>query len=93
MKKRMVEAELWYAEEGMDPLIEICAAWLVMSRLGFPGRYGGQAQDGLHEYQIVNPQTGSLLTSGKGPSLAVAMCEAALAARRLERGTDRLNSH
>ncbi len=85
MKKRLIEAGLWSQKEGQEPESDISSAWRVVARLGYPGRYGGKAQDGLEEYLIVNPRTGNLLASGKGASITVAMCKAAIAARAQDR--------
>ena len=83
MRTRLIEAGLWHDSERGEPGGDISSAWSVLARLGCAGRYGGRTQDGLYEYVIVNPETGSLLTSGRGSSLPAAMCEAALAARVL----------
>lgn len=84
MKERLIQTGLWKTGERIEPEPDISSAWRIMSRLGYPGRYGGRTQDGLHEYLIVNPRTGSLMTTGKGISVAAAMCEASIAARTLE---------
>lgn len=97
MKNRLQEAGLWCGEEGSE--ITISIAWSVLSRLGRPSRYLGRGQDGSHEYGIIDPFTGNLLTTGKGVTVEKAMCEAALNARALfetsrerplllDRGTD-----
>ena len=83
MRTQLIKVGLWDDREKGEPGRDISSAWSVLSRLGCPGRYGGRTQDGLYEYVIVNPKTGSLMTSGKGVTLAVAMCKAALAARAL----------
>ncbi len=84
MRNRLIELGLWDQQEGLQPENDISAAWRIVSRLGYPGRYGGRALDGRYEYLIVNPRTGSL-ASGKGGSVTAAMCEAAIAARSLDR--------
>ena len=81
MRQRLIEAGLWEQSDGASPEKDILCAWRVVSRLGYPGRFGGLSQDGQCEYLIVNPQTGGLLASGKGLSVTEAMCAAALAAR------------
>ncbi len=83
MKERLIAAGLWENGQNIDPGYSIIHAWKVLSRLGVPYRYGGRSQDGLYEYLIIDPETGSTMASGKGPSLPTAMCEAALAARKL----------
>jgi hypothetical protein len=85
MKTKLISVGLWGHQEKGEPGKDISSAWSILSRLGCPGRYCGRTQDGLYEYVIVNPETGSLLTSGKGITLAMAMCDAALAASTLER--------
>jgi len=81
MKYRVKEAGLWCGEEGSE--ITISTAWSALSRLGQPSRYLGRAQDGSHEYGIIDPLTGDLLATGKGVTLEKAMCQAALNARTL----------
>lgn len=83
MRTQLINAGLWDDAEKGEPGLDISSAWSVLSRLGCPGRYGGRTQNGLYEYVIVNPKTGSLLTSGRGVTLAAAMCKAALAAKSL----------
>lgn len=85
MRERLIRAGLWGMGEKMGSGPDILSAWSRMSRLGHPGRYAGRTQDGLHEYLIVNPRTGSMLASGKGNTVEAAMCEASIAARTLER--------
>lgn len=77
MKSRLKEAGL-LCKEDEDPEISISFAWSILSRLGYPARYGGRAQDGSYEYVIINPQTGEFLATGKGNTLERSMCEAAL---------------
>ncbi len=80
MKSRLKIAGL-LRNEGDDPEINITTAWNILSRLGYPARYGGKAQDGSYEYMIINPKTGDLIAKGKGLTLEYSMCEAALNAR------------
>lgn len=81
MKYRLQEAGLWCGEEGSE--ITISTAWSALSRLGQPSRYLGRAQDGSHEYGIIDRFSGDLLATGKGMTVEKAMCEAALNARDL----------
>jgi hypothetical protein len=85
MKTQLIDVGLWRTGEEGEPGRDISSAWSILSRLGCPGRYGGRTQDGLYEYVIVNPKTGALLTSGRGATLAMAMCKAALSASTLKR--------
>lgn len=80
MKLRLQQARLLKDEE-IAPEINISLAWSILSRLGYPSRYSGRAQDGSYEYVIISPQTGDFLASGKGMTLETSMCEAALNAR------------
>ena len=84
MKTKLIECGLLVQGESGDPIIGISSAWSVLARLGYPGRYAGKTLDGLYEYVIVDSRTGTLLTSGKGSTLPMAMCEAALAVRTSE---------
>lgn len=82
MKSRLQQAGLLCTEDdGSD--INISMAWSILSRLGCPTRYGGRAQDGSHEYVIINPKTGDFLATGRGGSVASSICEAALKAKTL----------
>lgn len=65
-------------DEEIVPEINISLAWSILSRLGYPSRYSGRAQDGSYEYVIICPQTGDFLATGKGMTLETSMCEAAL---------------
>lgn len=80
MKEKLINAGLLRADENFDYEPDITSAWSIMSRLGYPSRYGGKTQDGYSEYLITDPISGALLTSGKGRTLERAMCEAALRA-------------
>jgi hypothetical protein len=82
MKFRLQQAGLLRNKDD-DLEINISLAWSLLSRLGCPARYGGRAQDGSHEYIIVNPHTGDFLATGKGVTLARSMCESALNASSL----------
>ena len=77
MKSRLQKAGLLFTDDA-DPEIDITCAWGTLSRLGYPARYGGKAQDGSYEYVIIDPQTGGFLATGKGATLEKSMCEAAL---------------
>lgn len=77
MKSRLQKAGLLFNDDA-DPEINISVAWGALSRLGYPARYSGKAQNGSYEYVITDPQTGSLLATGKGVTLERSMCEAAL---------------
>jgi len=80
MKEKLIKAGLLRAGEKFDYEPDITSAWSIMSRLGYPSRYGGKTQDGDREYLITDPISGALLTSGQGKTLERAMCEAALRA-------------
>lgn len=80
MKTRLKEAGLVVNYDD-NPEINISFAWSVLARLGYPARYGGRAQDGSYEFVIINPSTGSFMATGKGPTIEMSMCEAALNAR------------
>ena len=77
MKSRLQKAGLLLTDDA-DPEIDISVAWGTLARLGYPARYGGKAQDGSYEYVIINPQTGGFLATGRGATLEMSMCEAAL---------------
>jgi len=81
MKSRLQKAGLLF-KDNSDPEIDISVAWDSLSRLGYPARYGGKAQDGSYEYVIIDPQTGGFLATGKGATLEKSMCQAALNAVR-----------
>ena len=80
MRSRLHQAGLWDDSED-EPEINITFAWSILSRLGYPARYGGKAPDGAYEYVSVNPQTGYLISTGKGITLERSICEAAINAR------------
>lgn len=82
MKTRLRQAGLLRSADDV-PVIDISVAWSTLSRLGYPARYGGKAQDGSYEYVIVDPRSGTLLATGKGETLEMSMCEAALNATAL----------
>ena len=82
MRAQLINVGLWDQGETGDPEIDISSTWRVLARVGRPGRYVGKTQNGLYEYVIINPENDSLLPSGKGLTLTMAMCEAALAARK-----------
>ena len=83
MKERLIKAGLLRAGETFDSEPDITSAWSIISRLGYPGRYGGKTQDGYYEYLTTDPTSGVLLASGRGTTLEKAMCEAALCASNL----------
>lgn len=83
MKTKLMEAGLWDNNDSGEPERDISSAWSVLSRVGYPGRYVGRTQNGLYEYIIINPETESVLPSGRGHTLAMAICKAALSARSL----------
>ena len=64
MKSRLQKAGLLFTDDA-DPEIDISVAWGALSRLGYPARYSGKAQNGSYEYVIIDPKTGSLLGTGK----------------------------
>jgi hypothetical protein len=82
MKSRLIKAGLLGSDDETSE-IDISVAWSTLSHLGYPARYGGKAQNGFHEYVIVDPRSGVLLTSGQGATLEISMCEAALNATTL----------
>jgi hypothetical protein len=77
MKTRLKKAGL-IVRNNDNQDINISFAWSVLAQLGLPARYGGRAQDGSYEFVILHPATGSFLATGKGPSIEMSMCEAAL---------------
>ncbi len=77
MKSRLQKAGLLLTDDA-DPEIDISVAWDALSRLGYPARYGGKAQDGSYEYVIIDPKTGLFLGIGQGATIEKSMCEAAL---------------
>ena len=83
MKEKLIKAGLLRTGETFDAEPDITSAWCIMSRLGYPSRYGGKTQDGCYEYLTTDPISGVLLASGKGKTLERAMCEAALHASNL----------
>jgi hypothetical protein len=87
MKEKLIKAGLLRVGETFDTEPDISSAWSILSRLGYPSRYGGKTQDGYREYLITDPTSGTLLTSGKGRTLESAMCQAALSACDLSDST------
>lgn len=83
MKDKLIAANLAEPTEDIHPERSILDAWKILSRLGSPCRYGGKTQNGLIEYLVINPATGTTLVSGQGETLPLAMCDAALAARKI----------
>ena len=81
MKSRLKKAGLWGNND--DTKIDISLAWELLSRIGLPGRYGGKAPDGSYEFVIIDPTTGAYLTTGKGQTLELSICEAAINAKVL----------
>lgn len=86
MRTQLIKAGLWDQGESGNPESDISSTWRVLARVGRPGRYVGKTQNGLYEYVIINPETDALLPSGKGSTLTMAMCEAALAASKFSEG-------
>lgn len=82
MKTRLQKAGL-VTKENKSPEINISFAWSVLARLGYPARYGGRAQDGSYEFVIIDPSTGDFMATGKGPTIELSMCQAALNAHNL----------
>jgi len=58
-------------------------AWRRLAASGAASRYGGRAPDGRHEVLLTQPVSGRLLATGRGDSVAQAIC-AALAAVRAD---------
>lgn len=83
MEKRLIDARLWSQADGPVNEQNCSDAWQVLSRLGAPYRFAGKSADGLFEYLVLHPQTGDVIASGRGKSSPRAMCEAALAARKI----------
>jgi hypothetical protein len=54
----------------------IIDAWQQLAQTGAASRYGGRAPDGRHEILLLQPQTGQLLASGRGETVALAICAA-----------------
>ena len=81
MKARLQEAGLLGDKKDISE-IDIKVAWSVLSKLGYPARFCGRAQDGSYEYVILDPKTGNFLATGKGKTLEYSICEAALNATR-----------
>ncbi|NIP26239.1 MAG: hypothetical protein GWN14_13615 [candidate division Zixibacteria bacterium] len=81
MQSRLKQAGLWNSNDDIE--INISLAWELLSRIGLPGRYGGKAPDGSYEFIIIDPTTGAYLTTGKGQTLELSICEAALNAKVL----------
>ena len=79
METRLRQAGLWCKKDEAHD-IDISIAWDVLSRLGRPVRYGGRAQDGSYVYIVTDPETGEFLATGKGTTLEMSMCDAALKA-------------
>ena len=82
MKSRLQKAGL-ICNEDDNSEINISLAWSILSRLGYPARYGGRALDGSYEYIIISAQTGDFIATGKGATLEMSICEAALKANSL----------
>ncbi|PLX96742.1 MAG: hypothetical protein C0622_14170 [Desulfuromonas sp.] len=82
MEQKLIDAQLWTAEDGHLNNLSCSDAWRVLARLGAPYRYAGKAQDGRSEYLVLDPKTGNVIATGRGESTSEAMCEAALAAKR-----------
>lgn len=56
------------------------AAWKILCKLGAPYRFAGKSFDGIYEYLILHPDTGSVVANGRAKTSAAAMLQAALAA-------------
>lgn len=83
MEQRLIDAQLWAKADGHINELGFNDAWQVLSRLGAPYRFVGKAFDGRFEYLVFHPKTGDVVASGRGESTPQAMCEAALAARKV----------
>ena len=83
MEKRLIDAQLWSRGDGQLNEQDCNDAWQVLSRLGAPYRFAGRSCDGLWEYLIIHPKTGDVVATGRGELSPLAMCEAALAARKV----------
>jgi len=69
------------APSGSRSDIPINEAWQRLAESGAAGRYGGRAPDGRHEVLLTRPGTGQLLATGRGDSVAQAICAAVSAAQ------------
>jgi len=83
MEKRLIDAQLWSSGDGQLKDRDCNDAWQVLSRLGAPYRFAGKSFDGRYEYLILHPKTGDVIATGRGESTAQAMCEAALAGKKI----------
>lgn len=83
MEKRLIDAQLWSHQDGHLSEHSYSAAWRVLSRVGAPYRFSGKSCDGQFEYLVLDPKSGAVVATGRGDSSSKAMCEAAIAARRL----------
>lgn len=80
MREKLVAQNLWDVNDLTDPAGSVEAAWRVLARTGAACRYIGVSPDGQQEMLLVDPRSGGLLASGRGPSTAAAICQAALSA-------------
>jgi hypothetical protein len=93
MREKLVAERLWDADDLTDPAGSVEAAWRVLARTGAACRYIGISPDGQQEMLLVDPRSGGLLASGKGPSTAAAICQAALSARQTGRCAEATELH
>lgn len=83
MQQKLIEAQLWSIGDGCLNDQDCQDAWQVLSRLGAPYRFAGKASDGRFEFLILHPETGDVVATGYGDTEPQAMCEAALAGRKV----------
>lgn len=86
MREKLIAQNLWDENDLTDPAGSMAAAWRVLSRTGAACRYIGVSPDGQQEMLLLDPRSGGLLASGRGPSIADAICQAALSSRQTRVG-------
>ncbi len=84
MREQLISAGLWDPSNPNNPARSVTAARQVMRRLAVRFRYRGQDAQGRYEYEVYEPQSGSTIATGRGETPAIAICRAALAARRAD---------
>lgn len=82
MREELIAVGLWDSHNPNNPSVSITAAWQVLSRVGAAYRYLGRTTEGDFEYLVYNPRTGSTIAHGRGATAPLAMCVAALEARK-----------
>ncbi|RME38152.1 MAG: hypothetical protein D6794_05820 [Deltaproteobacteria bacterium] len=82
MREQLVQAGLWDAGNPNNPARSVTAARQLLNRLNVRLRYLGRDSAGRYQYLVYHPETGEAIGTGLGETPAVAICRAALAARR-----------